>query len=297
MMQATSAAHRSPRPLPRAGRLPLVLGAALLLLAAGAQAAAAQDWRTMARSRQFNGESELQVNIEYGAGHLEIAPAGENVLYRTNLRYDADAFEPRFAYAGNRLALGFEDGQVKGGKNMKGGRLDLQLGPRAAVDLDLQFGAAEAVIELGGLRLNRLNLATGASATQLRVSRPNLVQAEEVEIQAGAAKLEAWGLANLRTGTLSVSGGVGEVLLDFTGEWTRDLEASIEMGLGSVTIQVPRGLGVRVERDGFLAGFDGEGLIKRGNVYHSENYEQARYHLSIDLEAALGTVRVVWVDG
>jgi hypothetical protein len=295
MMQATLTLPRPVRPA-HAGRLAVAVGAAALLFAADAQAAAAQDWRTMARSRQFNGESELEVSIEYGAGHLQVGPGGANVLYRTSLRYDADVFEPRFAYAGNHLEMGFEDGQVKG-KNVKGGRLDLQLGPRAAVDLELQFGAAEATIELGGLRLNRLHLATGASATQLRFSRPNLIEAEEVEIQAGAAKLEAWGLANLRTGSLSVSGGVGEVLLDFTGEWTRDLEASIEMGLGSVTIQVPRGLGVRVERDGFLAGFDGEGLIKRGNVYHSENYEKARYHLSIDLEAALGSVRIVWVDG
>jgi hypothetical protein len=68
------------------------------------------------------------------------------------------------------------------------------------------------------------------------------------------------------------------------------------MGLGSLTLRVPRGLGVRVDREGFLAGFDGEGLIKRGSVYYSENYESARHHLNVDLEAALGSVRVVWVD-
>lgn len=287
----------TPMSLSRATRrlgLRAALGATVLL--AGAAQASAQDWRTLSRSREYRGEESLAVSIEYGAGRLEVQPGADNVLYRTNLRYDADVFEPDFSYSGNRLKLAFKDGRIEG-RNVKGGTLALQLGPRTPVDLELQFGAAQAEIELGGLRLQSLSVTTGASATQLRMSKPNLIEAEAVEIQAGAAKLEAWHLANYRTATLEVSGGVGEVLLDFSGEWTRDLDASIEMGLGSLTLQVPRGLGVKVTRSGFLAGFNGEGLIKRGNVYYSEHYEQARHHLTVDLDAALGSVRVVWVDG
>ena len=87
------------------------------------------------------------------------------------------------------------------------------------------------------------------------------------------------------------------LLLCFSGAWRADATANIEMGLGSLTIRVPRGLGVRVTRDGFLSGFHGEGLTKRGNVYYSEGYDSAQHHLEIDLDAALGAVRIVWVDG
>lgn len=298
-MKATSASRdrRPPaagRGRPRSWLLPA--GAALLLIAT-ASSASAQDWRTLARSRDYRGETALAVNIEYGAGRLVVKPAGESVLYRTSLRYDADAFEPRFEYAEQRLRLGIASGKVKGRKHAREGRLELQVGPRVPLDLDLQFGAAEAEIELGGLRLRRLHVATGASATRLQVSTANLIEAETIEIEAGAAKLDASGLANLRARKLEVSGGVGEVVLDFSGAWTRDLEASIEMGMGTVTIRVPRGLGVRVSRSGFLSGFDSEGLIKRGNVYYSENYEGAAHHLDVDLQAALGSVRIVWLDG
>lgn len=275
----------------------LVFGAAVLLLAGSAVEVSAQDWRTLARSREFRGESALHVDVEYGAGRLAVRPGGENVLYRTSLRYDAESFEPRFSYADQRLHLGVENGKIKGRKQAREGRLELEVGPRVPVELDLQFGAAEADIELGGLRLKRLHVATGASATSLRVSKPNLIDAERVAIEAGAAKLEAIGLGNLRAHRLSVAGGVGEVLLDFSGAWAHDLEASIELGMGTVTIRVPRGLGVRVARSGFLSGFDSEGLIKRGNVYYSENYESAAHHLAVDLQAALGNVRIVWLDG
>lgn len=280
--------------LPHVSARPALVAGLLLAVASGT--VAAQDWRTLSRARQFNGEEALAVEVEYGAGRLEVKPGGTDLLYRANLRYDADAFEPRMDYEDERLELGFEEGHFKG-KHSKGGRLDLLLGTRVPVDLDLQFGAAEADIELGGVRLSHLHIATGASATQLRISRPNPIEAEEVAFEAGAARLEITGIANLRAARLSVSGGVGEVVLDFSGQWSRDLETSIEMGLGSLTVRVPRGLGVRIDRDGFLAGFDGEGLIKRGNVYYSENYESARHHLNVDLEAALGSVRVVWVDG
>lgn len=269
---------------------------ATLLALILASPASAQDWRTLSRARQFNGERALAVEIEYGAGSLQVKPGSPDLLYRTSLRYDADAFEPRYSFSDNRLRLGFESGQMKGHKT-RGGSLALQLGQRVPLDLQLQFGAAEADIELGGLSLERLQVTTGASKTRLKISKPNLIEADEVVLEAGAASLEVIGIPHLRAREVEVSGGVGELLLDFTGEWRRDLEMSIQMGLGSLTLRVPRGLGVKLTREGFLAGFDSEGLTKRGDVYYSERYDDARHHLVVELEAALGNVRIVWVDG
>ena len=39
------------------------------------------------------------------------------------------------------------------------------------------------------------------------------------------------------------------------------------MGLGSLELLVPEGLGIRLRKDSFLASLDSEGLIKRGDVY------------------------------
>lgn len=86
------------------------------------------------------------------------------------------------------------------------------------------------------------------------------------------------------------------MILDFTGTWKQDLAASIEMGLGSLTLRLPEGLGVRVEKDGILAAFDSQRLTKRGNVYYSSNWESAKHKLSLDLSAALGSIKVEWVD-
>jgi hypothetical protein len=266
---------------------------ALLLLAP--RSARGQDWHETSYARQVSGESDLAVKIEYGAGKLNIAPAAPGTLYRANLRYDADAFTPEVSYANNRLRFGMESGNVRG-RNLKEGRLDLRLSPDVPLELDLAFGATDATVELGGLLVRHVNIQTGASRTVLSVSSPNEEECRMFEVEVGAARFEARNLGNLNAPRLSLQGGVGEVILDFTGSWQQDMNAGVEMGLGTLTLRLPRGLGVRIVKDGLLASFDSQGLTKRGDVYYSENYEDTTYKLSLDLDAALGSIRVEWVD-
>lgn len=274
----------------------LIIATGLTLLAMLApRLAAAQDWRTTSQSREIAGEQSLTVDIEYAAGQLTLAPAPRGTLYRANLRYDANAFTPRIAYAGNRLRVGVEGSNVRG-RNLKSGHLDLRLSPDVPVDLDLQFGAAEATIDLGGLRIRSADIATGASSTTLNVSSPNLDTCRELSIHVGAAKFEANRLGNLNAQRIEVEGGVGEIVLDFTGAWRSSMTGKIEMGLGSLTLRVPTGLGVRINKGGFLASFDSQGLVKRGDTYYSENWDKASRTLSLDVQAAFGSIKVVWVD-
>lgn len=275
----------------------LALAAAATVLMALPPAAAAQDWRTVARSRAVAGEEELNVEIAYGAGRLALLPAGPGVLYRANLRYDAQLFRPTVEYADGQLEIGVE-GSDRGGRtrNVRGGELEVALPTDVPVGLELKFGAAEATLDLGGIPLRRAQISTGASKTTLSVSRMNPIACEVVELEIGAAQFEAIGLGNLGAERFRLKGGIGDVTLDFTGAWERDMEATIGMGLGSLALRVPRGLGVSVRKGGVLAGFDSQGLVKRGDVYFSENWEEADRRLTVDLDASLGAIRVVWVD-
>jgi hypothetical protein len=266
---------------------------ALALLAP--RPARGQDWRTTSYARQVSGEENLRVDVQYGAGKLNIAPAAAGTLYRANLRYDADAFTPKVTYANSRVRFGFESSNGRG-HNLKDGLLDLRLSPDVPVELELAFGAADATIELGGIRIRSAEIQTGASRTVLNVSSPNQELCRLFQVEVGAARFEARGLGNLNAQRFSLKGGVGEVTLDFTGDWKQDLNASVEMGLGSLTLRVPTGLGVRISKNGMLASFDSQGLTKRGDVYYSEDWENADHKLSLELDASLGSIKVEWVD-
>jgi cell wall-active antibiotic response 4TMS protein YvqF/uncharacterized protein DUF2154 len=281
-------------------RLPHKLSWAITALAllGSSGVAHAQEWRTIHTQRSFLGEELLRVTVEYGAGRLVISPDAASSLFRAKLRYDGNVFRPvnRYDESERSLRIGVEGGSVKGA-NLKAGQLDLALSTRVPLELALRFGATEASLELGGLRVREASIETGASETRVSVSRPNPVECGDVRFQIGAARFEATGLANLNCENISLAGGVGEVILDFSGEWRTNTNVDVDMGLGSLTLRVPKGLGVSIRKTGVLAAFDSEGLIKRGNVYYSENFQHAEHKLNLTIDAALGAIKVQWVDG
>jgi hypothetical protein len=265
--------------------------------------ARAQTWRTITSARQLHGESELAVQIEYGAGLFRIRPGAGGELYRLEMRYDEERFTPLRDYerATGRLRLGLQgrDGMRVGlGDRRRGEQppyLNLELSPDIPLALDLQLGAVESDVELGGLALRSVSYRTGASATRVRFSRPNPVDCSELVLEAGAAELEAFRLANANCARVRIGGGVGRLALDFTGEWRRSMEADVDVGLGSLELRLPQDVGVEVHLSRFLASFDASGFEKRGNVYYSANHRTARRHLTLRVNAAFGGIEVSWV--
>lgn len=272
--------------------LPLALVALALLPAGGA----AQDWRDVTSFRQRSDESRLDVHVRYGAGELVVRPGTAGELYRVGMRYDARAFEPVTDYRNGRLDVGVETaGRGVNLRSTESGRMRLSLSPDVPLDLDLDFGAVEAILELGGLRISRIDVETGASETELTFAEPNPLDCESLSITMGAASIEAEGLANANCGVIEVEGGVGEISLDFSGHWRRDLSAEITMALGSATLRVPSDVGVRVSKDTFLTDFNGSRFHKRDGVHYSENWDSARRRLTVDLTGAFGTIDVRWI--
>ncbi|HEX5725124.1 MAG TPA: LiaF domain-containing protein [Longimicrobiaceae bacterium] len=275
--------------------LPALAAAAALAVALPA---AGQTWRTVSSSRQLAGERELAVQVEYGAGRLKVEPAAAGLLYRFELRYDEERSRPVTEYdrAGGRLRLGLDNVRNRSLRGRQSGRADVALSPEVPLTLDLAFGAGEADVELGGLSLQRVELSTGASDSEIRFSAPNRIEADEVRVEAGAAHLEVMGLGNSRARRFAFEGGLGDATLDFSGAWTRSAEVSVEMGMGSVTLRIPRSLGVRVEKDSFLASFDAPGMVRRDGAWFTRNWDDARHRLTISIDAAIGSIDIDWID-
>ncbi len=274
----------------------LSIGAVVLALSTTASPLLAQDWRTIGSRRQLAGEDGVKVEVQFGAGRLELEPAESGTLYRSSMRYDAELFQPIQEYRSGVLRLGI-DGLKEGIKRdiREGGRLAVALTPDVPLDLDLKFGAVEAELELGGMRLRNVAIKTGASDSRVQFSKPNPIRLERLSIDVGAAELRVTGLANANVDTLSVKGGVGDLRLDFTGRWQGDTAAKIELGLGKLRLVLPRDVGVRVTKTAFLMGFDSQELTKRGNAFYSANWESARRKLTLDISGAFGSIDVEWV--
>lgn len=163
------------------------------------------------------------------------------------------------------------------------------------MELDLEFGAVRAVLDLGGLQMTELDVSTGASESRVSVSEPNPIRMGTASFEVGAADFHVRDLGNLNAERITVDAGVGNVVLAFTGEWQVDAEVSVDMGLGALELRFPEGLGVRVIKNTFLTSLDSEGLVKRGDSYFSVDWEEARRRVTVTVDAAFGSIDVVWV--
>ena len=259
--------------------------------------------RPFSTFRQLHGETRLTARLEYAAGNLQIAPAGEAQLYRMDLAYDDGRYIPISDYDAQTgtVLLGLKPAGEGGVRVVSRTQLSqvaaVGLSPRVNLALALALGAAEAEAELGGLRVTRLDVKTGASRATIRFSRPNAVRCQQATFSAGAAEVSIIGLGNSRCDEIEFEGGIGTVTLDFGGVWTSSSRVEIKMAVGELTLRLPRNAGVRIRMDKFLSSFDPAGLVRRGEAFESTNYARAERHLDLDLTAAMGGVNVEWVAG
>lgn len=271
-----------------------LIPAGLLLLALlPVSPADAQDWRNVTSFRQYAGEERLDVELRYGAGRLTVEPGAAGELYRLGIRYDSDVFDPLTEYRPGRLTVGVEGtGRSIRLRGREAGEMRLALSRDVPLDLALAFGAVEATLELGGLNVSRVKVETGASDTRLRFSEPNRAACDQFQLSMGAAAFRATGLGNANCDRIRAEGGVGDMTLDFSGQWRRDMSADITMALGAVTLLVPEDVGVVVRRSTFLTSFTGRDFDRRDRDHYSTNWESAQRRLTVDLQGAFGSVTV-----
>lgn len=265
------------------------------LVAAALPAAIGAQMRTVTMSRQLEDEDEVSVSVRYSAGAFSVRSMDAGLLYRMSLEYDEDRYEPVAEYSDHELEVGVESIRRGMGRHRDGGSLDLELARGVPMDLDLEFGAVQADVDLGGLALTGLELSTGASESTIDVSEPSTSAMEVARFEVGAADFTARRLGNLNATRIEVDAGVGSLTLWLDGEWRQDARVAIDMGLGSLELRVPEGIGLQLRKDSFLTSLDSEGLVKRNDVYQSLDWGEATRRVTVDLDAAFGSVKVVWV--
>jgi hypothetical protein len=247
-------------------------------------------------------ERELTVIVDVSFGTLvfERAPKGMVAV----VRYD-DREEDR-----DRLYVQYEEGtrgklriRSKSSSsvfkdeehNINDRRIVVQYTDRIPISFDVELGAGRGDLDLSGLKVQELRISTGASDVHMTCSEPNPIAADNVEIESGVSKFTADGLSNLNFRRMSFSGGVGSYRLDFGGELANDADATIDVGLGSIVVDVPEPVHARVRYDdGWFSRFSLSGGFHRtkSGVYETEGYPEAGKRLDIRIDSGLGSVKI-----
>lgn len=281
-----------------------VVTAFLSVAVVGTLFAQSDDMYEISARRQVAGVRTLQADIEYAVGKLHVSAAPSGLLYDSKLVYDADDFAPVREWSlvdgAGQLALSLtglnENWNLDEFDEADLGSLNLGLSREVPTALSLTVGAAEVKMDLGGVALSQFGYRTAASATTINFESPNPVRMDRLELAAGAAEFKAFELGNARFDFIEFVGAIGDVHLDFTGDWAESAHGDLRMGLGTLHLTFPRDLGVRIEKKGFLAPFDSAGFEAVDGGFQTANWNSADTQLTLKVRAAFGSIDVDFVD-
>jgi hypothetical protein len=110
-----------------------------------------------------------------------------------------------------------------------------------------------------------------------------------VRLGAGGSDLD---LDSLTLTGLDLRMGAGKTIVDLSGDYARDFDASIVSGVGGATLLLPSEVGVKAKAEGGLGGIDAEGLKKVGGAYINDAYGESDVNLSIDVKGGVGKINL-----
>jgi len=113
----------------------------------------------------------------------------------------------------------------------------------------------------------------------------------ELEVHLGAGRSDLT-LGSLALTKLDVHMGVGECIVDLTGDWKEDLSASIQGGIGSATVRLPEDVGVKVRAKGGIGEIRRGPLKPQGDFYVNDAYGKSSVTLHVNIEGGIGEIRL-----
>ena len=187
------------------------------------------------------------------------------------------------------------------------GKLIVESGSSALLDAEFTYNVEEWAPTVdyhvengkGWLTISQPD-AEGKSApdkarNEWRLSLSDEVPMElSIDMGVGEARMD---LGDVMLTDLSVDHGVGDLDINLAGRHRGDFNASVDGGIGEISVMVPTAVGVRLEADTGIGAFRTHGLTKRGGVMVNDAYGETESTIRLSVDAGIGEISVETSDG
>jgi hypothetical protein len=167
---------------------------------------------------------------------------------------------------------------------------------RIPIRFDITLGAGKASIDLTGIHVREFSLDAGAGSVRINVDKANREEIRTVSITAGVGSVTTRNLGNLRFRSLDFEGGVGTYKLDCSGALTKKTSIRTDVGIGSLTLILPEGVGAKARTsEHFLSSAKMYRFIQQSDdAYVTSNYKKSNRRVLLNLQSGIGSVSVRW---
>ncbi len=247
-----------------------------------------------------DGIEELDIEIDFGAGTIEIVPQDMDEAAKLDVFYS-----PRYVDYETDLTVRNGRGRMLLESDIRNHGWDsddidnewsLALSKKYPTSLDLDIGACEARFDLSGIPLVDLQIDVGAADLEIEFNELNPERLRELNVDCGASSLQIIGLANARAEMMDFDIGAGSCEIDLRGEIKGEVEIDIDVGVGSMDVTISRDVAVMVRGDDdWFSTFDFHGMRLdeiRDGVWVSDDFDDAEDRLVFTVDVAMGSVDI-----
>ena len=174
------------------------------------------------------------VELQPGAASVKIDVGGDK-LVDGSIEYNVDDWKPIITNASRHVVIR-QNGFIGVPPTNVRNDWKVRLGKGIPMNLTISTGAIRGSLDVGGLSLRTFTYRQGAADSTLSLSQSNVGEMSSFNIDAGASRLTAQGLAYMNAASGKINIGAGAITLIFDGKLTRDLEVTIDGGAAAVTI-------------------------------------------------------------
>lgn len=184
--------------------------------------------------------------------------------------------------------------------NLTAGELEIAGGGSKLVDADFRYseklGKPEVRYDATGFR-GRLTVESPRRITGGEIKNEWKLRFGDkypldfdIRMGAGEGRLN---FASLPVRKVEAQVGAGELDVDLRGNYTRDVEVDLKGGVGEARIRLPKNVGVVADVKGGIGSIEARGLIKRGDRYYNEAFQESKPAVRLTVRGGVGEIKLI----
>jgi hypothetical protein len=231
------------------------------------------------RVRKNDRDDRCYIAVEYDKDECDVDIRFDNDRQELNVNIDHDHSLIDIGDKGDKLSA----------------KIELALPGRPFIDFFANIKAGDLDFLLGDLSIRTFELKSWAGEVSVDFDQPNRIEMENMDVSIKFGEVSLRSLGNSRFKEADINSGIGEMTIDFRGEYYNRSMARIDLDVGETSILLPEEVAIKlkISKFMFLSNINIPSWFeKKGHYYYSQNYLDTERSLYLMISPGIGELDI-----